>query len=184
MDAPVRVGGGMKGEFFDVRENLADLVTHMPEEDQHRFHKYGHMRIESAFIDRQFIVYKPQGLTKGGQHNPPEILNVIRIVDFSVDARNGCQVVLKEEQTQQELAVGHVPRRVYGFPIYMCVPARVEVRWDGRRLENGRVWRSLSFAVLLKTKNKSDFYSPGNTYIETPNRLRELYPEVTGEFKF
>jgi hypothetical protein len=168
----------MESDFFDVRENLADLVTHLPDEDQRRFQNYGHMRIESAFVDRQFIVYKPTGLTKGGQHNPPEILNVVKVVDFSVDPRNGCQVVLKEQQTEQELVVSHVPRRLYAYPVYMCVPAKLEVHWDARRLENWRVWRSLSFAVLVKTKNKSDFYSRGNTYLETPNSFGKLFPNA------
>lgn len=166
----------MKGEFFTDAQNLTELVTHMPEEDQRRFNGYGHFRIESAFIDRQFIVYQPTGLTPSGRHMAPKILNVITIKDFSTDSRNGCQVVLKEQETQQELVVDHVPRRVYGYPIYMSVPARLTLRWDGRELESGRVWRSLSFAVLIKTKNKSDFYSKNNIYMETPNQLRKLYP--------
>ncbi len=124
-----------------------------------------------------FIVYQPTGLTTNNRHKPPQVLNILKVVDFSVDPRHGCQVVIKEEQTNQELAIGHVPRRVYGYPIYMSVPAKLTVRWDGRVLEDGRVWRSLSFAVLIKSKNKADFYSKGNTYIETPNRLKQLYPE-------
>lgn len=180
----MRVGGGMKGEFFTDQENLAELVTHMPDEDQRRFNNYGHFRVESAFLDRQFIVYEPTGLSTDKLHLPPKILNLVKVIDFSVDPRNGCQVVLKEQQAQQELVIGHVPRRVYGYPIYMSVPAKLTLRWDGRSLESGRVWRSLSFAVLIKTKNKADFYSRGNVYFETPNRLRQLYPAVTGQFKF
>jgi hypothetical protein len=178
----VHRAAGMKGEFFTDAENLTELVSHMPEEDQRRFNSYGHFRIESAFVDRQFIVYQPMGLTSLKTHVPPKVLNVITIKDFSTDARNGCQVVLKEQETQQELVISHVPRRVYGYPIYMSVPARLMLRWDGRQLENGRVWRSLSFAVLVKTKNKADFYSKNNTYMETPNELRRLYPAEP--FKF
>lgn len=76
-----------------------------------------------------------------------------------------------------------MPRRVFGYPIYMSVPAKLTLRWDGRLLRDGRVWRSLSFAVLVKTKNKSDFFSKGNTYIETPNRFRQLYPGVKLELR-
>ena len=50
--------------------------------------------------------------------------------------------------------------------------------------QGDRVWRSLSFAVLIKTKNRSDFYSKGNTYLETPNTFKRLYPSVTGQFVF
>lgn len=59
--------------------------------------------------------------------------------------------------------------------MYMRVPARLEVSWDGRRLESGKVRRSLSFAVLIQTKNMADFCSMGNTYLETPNRRKQLY---------
>jgi hypothetical protein len=174
----------MKDEFFTDAENLAELVTHMPEEDAHRFNKWGHFRVEAVFVDRLFIVYKPTGLTPSGQHKPPEILNIIKVIDFSVDPRSGFQTVLKDQNTQQELVIGHVPRRVYSYQVYMSVPANLTLRWDGRRMDDGRVWRSLSFAVLIKTKNRSNFYSKGNTYIETPNRLKQLYPEVDGQFRF
>lgn len=175
----------MKGNFFTDAENLVDLVSHMPEDDQRRYTNYGHNRIEAVFVDRVFIVYKPTGLTANKQHKDPEILNLVKVMDFSVDARNGCQVVLKEQNTQQELVIGHVPRRVYGFPLYMSVPTKLTLRWDGRALENGRVWRSLSFAVLVKTKNRSDFYSQGNVYMETPARFKQLYPGVSpGELNF
>ena len=174
----------LKGDFFDEQENLAELVTHMPEDDQRRYAGFGHNRVEAVFLDRVFIVYKPMGLTATNQHVPPEILNTVRVIDFSVDPRHGAQVVFKEQNTQQELVIGHVPRRVYGYPIYVSVPTKLTLRWDGRRLPDGRVWRSLSFALLVKTKNKSSFYSRGNTYFETPNRLKELYPTVTGDWKF
>jgi hypothetical protein len=174
----------MSSDYFTDEENLRELVTHMPEEDAHRWNKYGHLRIEGIFLDRVFIAYQPTGLTPTNKHKPPEILNLIKVIDFSMDAREGCQVVLKEQNTNQELVIGHVPRRVYGYPIYMSMPTKATVRWDGRELDDGRVWRSLSLAVLIKTKNKSDFYSKGNTYFETPNRLRQLYPEVSGEFTF
>jgi hypothetical protein len=171
-------------DYFTDDENLRELVTHMPEEDAHRFNKYGHLRIEGAFVDRVFVVYSPTGLTSANKHKAPEVLNIIKVIDFSVDARTGCQIVLKDEQTQQELVIGHVPRRVYAYHIYMSMPTNMTVPWDGRLLDDGRVWRSLSFAVLIKTRNRSDYYSKGNHYIETPNRLKQLFPEVMGEFTF
>lgn len=104
-------------------------------------------------------------------------------MNFGVDPRQGCYAVLKDQNTEQELTLTHVPRRVYGYHIYMSVPARLQLRWDGK-LVNDPVWRSLSFALLVKTKNRADFYSKGNTYIETPNAFRRLYPTVTGRFSF
>jgi hypothetical protein len=82
-------------DFFTDEQNLAELVSHMPEEDQHRFNNYGHFRVEAVFLDRLFIVYRPTGLTPGGQHRDPEILNFIKVIDFGVEPRNGCYAVLK-----------------------------------------------------------------------------------------
>lgn len=171
--------------FFDEKENLAELVSHMPEDDQKKFNNYGHFRVEAVFLNRVFIVYKPTGLTPGkaAQHKPPEILNLLKIVDFGVDIRNGAYAVLKDQKFEQELNIVHVPRKVFEYPVYMSVPPKLTLKWDARNV-NGAVWRSMSFAVLIKTKNKSDFYSQGNTYIETPNVFRRLYPEVTGQFSF
>ena len=170
-------------EFFGEEENLAELVTHMPEEDAHRFNKFGHMRVEPAFIDRLFIVYKPTGLTASNQHRPPEILNLVKVIDFGVEPRDGCYSVIKDQNSGQEITVTHVPKRVFAYPIYVSIPPRLILKWDARKVGD-RIWRSLSFAFLIKTKNRSSFYSKGNTYMETPNALKDLYPAVTGQFSF
>jgi hypothetical protein len=173
----------MASEFLTDEQNLAELVSHMAEDDQRRFNNFGHFRVEPAFIDRIFIVYKPMGLTPAGQHREPEILNLIKVIDFGLEPRNGCYAVLEDHTTRQQLTLTHVPKRVYGYPIYALVPPNLTLRWDARRV-NERIWRSLSFALLIKTRNRSDFYSKGNTYIESPNKFRRLYPTVTGQFTF
>jgi hypothetical protein len=174
---------GFMPEFFNDEQNMAELVSHMPEEDRRRYTNFGHRKIEPAFVNRVFIVYKPTGLTASGEHKQPEILNLVKVADFFVDPREGAHVVFRDQNTQQELTISHVPRRVYEYPIYVSVPTELKLRWDARTVNN-RVWRSMSFAVLVKTKNRSDFYSKGNVYFETPNSFKRLYPSVTGDFKF
>lgn len=173
----------MSKDFFTDEQNLAELVSRMPEEDRQRFNNYGHFRVEAVFINRIFIVYRPTGLNAVGQHREPEILTTVKVVDFGVEVRDGCYAVIQDQQTGQELTVTHVPKKLFGYPIYISIPPRVTLRWDCRTV-NGRPWRSLSFAMLIKTKNKSDFYSKGNTYVETPNEFKRLYPAVTGKFTF
>jgi hypothetical protein len=170
-------------DFFTDEQNLAELVSHMPEEDRARFLNWGHNRVEPVFLDRVFIVYKPTGLTPSNRHAPPEILNIIKVIDFGVEPRNGAYSVLKEQNTQQEMTLTHVPKRLFSYPIFVSLPAKLTLKWDGRMV-NDRVWRSLSFAFLIKTKNKSAFYSKGNVYMETPNQLKKLYPDVTNQFSF
>gem|GEM_PF-2638293 len=170
-------------QFLSDDDNLAELVSHMAEEDQRRFNNYGHFRIEAAFIDRVLIVYKPTGLLANKRHREPEILTTVKILDFGVEPRDGCYATLQESKDNREMTLGHVPKRLFGYPIYVSIPPRVTLRWDARMV-NDRVWRSLSFALLIKTKNKADFYSHGNVYAETPLNFKRLYPGVIGEFKF
>ncbi len=161
----------MASEFFSEDQNLAELVSHMPPDDQRRFNKYGHFRVEAAFKDRVLIVYRPTGLTPAGQHREPDILTTVRVIDFSVDLREGCKMTLRDQQFDQEMVVGHVPKRLFGYPIYVAVPPRTILRWDVREVD-GRAWRSMSFAMLIKTRNRSSFYSKGNVYAETPGSSR------------
>jgi hypothetical protein len=156
----------------------------MPEDDQKRYNSYGHLRPESAFIDRKFIVYRPTGLTKSGAHRPPEVLTTLVVIDFGLEARSGAWLLLRDDQYAQELRLTYVPRQLWTYPIFASVPPRLMVRWDARRMPDGKIWRSLSAAILVKTKNRSDFYSMGNTYIETPKNFKRLFPEVSGQFVF
>jgi len=133
--------------------------------------------MEPAFIDRIFIVYKATGLTKEDQHRDLEVLNILRVVDFLAEPKDGGYVVLKDDLTGDELTFYHVPRRVFGYLAFMSIPTRNTGKWDAR-VVNGEVRRSMSFALLVKRRNKSSFYSKGNVYVESPNVFRELYPNA------
>lgn len=176
-------GCSVTNEFFTDDQNMAELISHMPDEDRNRFNNYGHFRVEAVFIDRVFVVYRPTGMNAVGQHRDPEILTTIKVTDFGVEVRDGCYAVIENQQTGQEQTVRHVPRQLFNYPIYVSVPTRLMLRWDARMV-NDRVWRSLSFALLIKTKNKADFYSKGNTYAETPNQFGNFYPGLKGTFDF
>lgn len=169
-------------QFFDEKQNLTDLLKLMPDEDREQYLRYGHNRIEGAFEDRKFIVYQPTGLTKSGAHKEPRVLDTLTITDFGVTTQNGAHVALRASDGQR-MMVTHVPRKVFNYPIYISIPTNLTLRWDAREV-NGRVWRSLSFAVMVKSRNRADFYSKDNTYMETPNQFRKLYPAVTGQLQF
>lgn len=173
----------MSTRYLDDDENMADLVEQMPPADQQKYLNYGHRRVEAVFVDRVFIVYKPTGLNAAKQHREPEILTTLRVTDFMADSVNGASSKLFDDKNAREMRVVAVPKKLFDFPIYISVPPRLQLRWDARRVGE-RIWRSMSFAFLIKTKNKADFYSMGNTYIETPNRFAELYPSVKGDWAF
>jgi hypothetical protein len=67
-------------------------------------------------------------------------------------------------------------------PVLVSIPPRLLLRWDARWHE-GKIYRSLSFALLIKTRNKAEFADVGNIYMETPITFHELYPQSKQEFK-
>jgi hypothetical protein len=170
-------------DFLQDDESFADLVGRMPEEDQGKYRKYGHLRIESAFVGRVLIVYQPTGLNAMKQHREPRVLSTLRVTDFVCDANAGSSAKIVDQETGALMAVNHIPRRVFDYELYMSVPPRMHLRWDARAMVGGTV-RSLSFALLVKARNRSDFYSLGNTYAETPNVFLKLYPNANGAGRF
>jgi len=176
-------GVEVANEFLSDEAGEADILSHMQDDERIRYLNYGHKQMEAAFVDRVFVIYKPTGLLPNKQHREPEVLNTVKLVDFSMTHTQGATIALEESAMGQRMQVGHVPKKLFGYPVFVSVPARMGLRWDGR-LVDGLVQRSLSFVMLVKTKNKSSFYSKGNVYCETPNNFMRLYPNVTGAFKF
>lgn len=170
-------------QYLDEDENMAALVGLMPVGEQHSYLNYGHRRIESAFVDRVFVVYKPTGLNAAKQHREPDVLTTIRVKDFMVDAMSGASAKLYDEKNDRELRVTTVPKKLFEYPIYISIPPRLQLKWDARKVGERLLW-SLSFAFLIKTRNKSDFYSAGNVYCESVNVFKRLYPSVTGDWTF
>ena len=172
-------------EYLNDKVSDADLVSRMPDDERLLYQKYGHLRIESAFGGRFFVIYKPTGLNAFKQHRDPHVLTTVQVTDFVTNSQSGSSAKVIDQGNGAMRVIDHVPRKLFDYDIYMSIPSRMLIRWDAR-LVNGEVHRSLSFAVLIKTKNRSDFYSAGNTYAETPNEFLKLYPKAagTGQFKF
>jgi hypothetical protein len=167
------------GNFLRDPDSDADLVSRMPETERAQYLRFGHLRIESAFAGRVFILYRPTGLNALNRHREPHVLSTLLLTDFMCDARTGSSAKLVDQSNGSTMMIGHQPRRIFEYDLFMAMPSRMLLRWDARAVE-GKVLRSLSFAVLIKTKNKSDFYSAGNLYSETPNEFLKLYPNANG----
>lgn len=167
------------GNFLRDPDSDADLVSRMPESERLQHLRFGHLRIESAFAGRVFILYRPTGLNALKQHREPHVVGSLLLTDFMCDAIAGSSAKLVDQTNGATMALGHVPRRIFDYELFMAMPSRMMLRWDGRAVDN-KILRSLSFAVLIKTKNKSDFYSQGNLYCESPNSFLKLYPNANG----
>lgn len=158
-------------------ENIADLEARIKGHDREVYKAFGHLRVEPCFDSRLFIVYKPQGLTSDGLHKQPQVLTTLKVIDFYADAGTGSEVIIADLTTGQQMTLNHIPQRVFGYDLFMSVPPILRLRW-GARIIDGETVRSLAYALLVKTKNRSDFHSFGVTYAETPNCFRDRYPSV------
>ena len=169
-------------KFLEEHQNLDSLINEMALEERLEYESYGHNRLESAFVERKFVIYQCLGRhTSKNVQRPPRILTTIRVVDFSASPRGGCEVKLLEEIKQETLCVSHVPKRVFSYPLFIQIPPRVTLKYDGQWIA-GDLVRSLLFAVLVKARNKAEFFSKDNIYMETPNKMRALFPHL--ELKF
>jgi hypothetical protein len=164
-------------KFLSDQDNSAALAAEMAVEDRADFNSFGHNKLEPAFVDRILIVWECLGRTSKDIPRPPKTLTTVRVTGFHADYVSGCEVSLLDEGNNRSMRVGHVPKRLFDFPIFVGVPPRLMMKWDAQPVGD-RLVRSLLFALLLKTRNKSSFRSKGNTYIETPNQLRDLFPDV------
>lgn len=158
--------------YLSEKENIDDLLGRMPEDEREKYARYGHHRIMSAFVNRTFIVYRANGKNK-----MPEVLARLNVVDFQISP-DGAFAIVENMDTGLRETITYVPRRVFDFPVFLALPPVMDVRYDAR-IENSKINRWVAFAVLAKTRNRADFYSSGNVYLETPNNFKRLYPNVS-----
>lgn len=164
--------------FLSEQKSLEDLFSRMVSPDREQCASFKCLKVEPAFVDRIFIIYKPTGLTKEGDHRPPEILTQVKVLSFRADDRRGSEVDLEDLTTNEVMTVGYIPRRLFNYDVFLSVAPRQRLNWDAT-LFQGRVRRHLSFMMMFKVRSASDNYSHGCTGVETPVKFRELYPNVT-----
>jgi hypothetical protein len=164
--------------FLSDERSMEDLFSRMMSPDREQFATFKSLKVEAAFIDRIFILYKPMGLNAEGTHRPPEIITQIKVTDFRLSAKNGAEVDLEDLKTGEVMTIGYIPSRLFNYDIFIGVAPRQRISWDAA-LYQGTIRRSLSFMLLTKVRSGSGNYSHGATGIATPAGFRQLYPSVT-----
>lgn len=164
-------------KYFDRDQNFADLVNRIDPKDREDWDFYGHLKVEPCFQDRVFVLYRATGRDRFDVQRPPEIVTTFRVLSFTANDISGCTVRILDQTTNKDLEFSHVPVKLFGYPIFVCVPASFTVRWDLHQLGT-KLIRSLLYIILVKARNKAEFFSKGNFYLETPNKMRELYPHL------
>lgn len=169
-------------KFLSDKDNEASLVADIAQEDRNDYRSFGHNRVVSAFLDRVLIVYECLGRDSRDVQRPPKVITTVRITNVRMSYDVGVEVQVLDEVNNRSLWFGHVPKRLFDFPLFVAVPPRMSIKWDAQ-IMGDKLVRSLLFAVFVKSRNRSDFFSRGNIYAETPNTLRELYPHLELDLK-
>lgn len=170
----------MATQYMSDDESIADLADRIPGVDRAIYKDFKALAIQAAFDDRIFVLFKPTGLNERNEHRDPEILTSIRVINFRLNSTDA-SIRIMDENNGESMDLDYVPRRVFGYDVFMSIPPRMQLRWDARIIDCV-VRRSLSYPILIKTKNRPDWYSAGVTYACTPNEFRRLYPQVDINF--
>lgn len=176
-----QAGESRASQYLDPAQNLADLVSKMPAEERAAWNEYGHMFVEPTFADRVFLLYRCEGKDRDNRRRPPNVIERYRVIGISVTDSEGVVIRVLAENENKVIEIGHVPVNLGGHGVFASVPHSFTMRWDAR-LHDGKLRRSLAYLLLFKTRNSSAFYSRGNVYIETPNKLKKLFPDFAPEY--
>jgi hypothetical protein len=160
--------------YLTEEEIKADLIRQMPERERKSFGSFGHLRVEAIFKDRVFVVYR-----SNGKSSAPDILTTIRVQEVHAD-NEGASTVLIDQGTGDTMRVAYQPERLFHYPIFVSLPLHMRIQFQARTTGESAWIGTLAFALLVKTKNKSDFHSAGNVYVETPNDFKTKFPNITG----
>lgn len=126
-----------------------------------------HTRIEAAYRNRKFIVYK----MNGREH---EKLATLAVLDFLCDDEVGCSTQIEWlERPGDVITIGYEPVQLWDFPIFVHLPVNQKVRWSAK--EDNPDDRSLSFLMVLRTQTRRHLRERDAVYMETYRSFQEEF---------
>ena len=161
----------------DQRENLADLIARIDQSERPLYDGLGHIFSEAAFINRRFLVVTTQGATSEGPRQP-KYESCVVVTNFICTPRNGSVITLSDSATGRSMQAGHVPVRLFNYPVYVSVPIYQGVRWEAREQPDGSYRRTLVFGICFKQRSSLKFYNRGNVAVVTPNEYRRHFGDT------
>jgi len=126
-----------------------------------------HTRIEAAYRNRKFIVYRMNG-------REAEKLATLAVLDFVCDDEDGCTTQIEWlEHPGEIITVGYEPVQLWGFPIFVHLPVNQKVRWSAK--EHDTDDRSLSFLMVIRTQTRRHLRERDAVYMETYRSYQEEF---------
>lgn len=143
-------------DFQAVEARFQTFVDGLPPELRTLYGSMLHVRTETAFTGRRFVVFRNGA-------SGPKVLDVLTVTDFGADSRNGQWMVLARRGADETLRVGYAPENLFDFPLFMWLPLHGKLRWSGDSSGRG----SLAFPVVIRTQSRLHLRERGVVYCET-----------------
>jgi hypothetical protein len=156
-------------DFLPVSEHFNTLLTNLTPQELELYNSLRHVRVETGFRDRAFIVYR---YTEAG----PEQLDKLLVTSFRCDHRRGMMMEIFSEAYGYEETISYTPVDPFEYPFFMWLPLHSKLRWDSSDpLSKG----SLGFPIVLRTASRMHLREVGKLYCETsPTFYKEFDSEV------
>lgn len=155
--------------FLMPEEFSEYLAENISEEEKEVLAGMRHTRIEPAYRNRKFIVYRMDGRL-------PEKLATLAVMDFVCDDEDGCSTQIEWMETGDIITVGYAPTQVFDFPIFVHLPVNQKVRWSAKT--DNPEDQSLSFLMVVRTQTRRNLRERDATYMETTREFqREFFPK-------
>ncbi|MGK2884400.1 MAG: hypothetical protein ACSLE8_06425 [Rhodococcus sp. (in: high G+C Gram-positive bacteria)] len=147
-----------EADFLAVEDHFDRLVDTLPARDIKVYQQCKNTRIETAFKDRHFIVYR----VKDGVL---EELDRVFVNDFNANEEHGASTQIVSKTTKRTVNVGYAPVRLFDYPIFMFLPLHTKIRWgaSAKTLHKG----SLAFPIAIRVKSRLSPREPNVIHIET-----------------
>lgn len=145
-------------DFMDVEHHFSRLVETLSTQDLKTYNASKHVRVETGFRKRNFVVYE---MRNGKNH----CLDNIFIRDFNADDKDGTTTELVLGGTKQTIIVGYTPVKVFDYPVFVWLPLHGKLRWGATegKIDEG----SLGFPLCIRTKSRHNLREAGVIYFET-----------------
>lgn len=147
-------------DFMDVTEHFDRLVERLGKQERDLYGQMQHVRVETAFRDRHFIVYTIN------DKDEPQIIDKLTVTSFMCDDLDGASFEIHSRVRDQYQIIGYKPMQLFEtYPVFMFLPLHSKLRWaaPASSIENA----SLAFPVVIRTQSRHNLWEKGVTFCET-----------------
>lgn len=141
-----------------VTDHFAQLVTRLDPKVLALYNSTKHVRVETGFRGRQFVVYRMEG-------RDPKIVDRYTVNDFICNDEEGSTADITSAETGRTITIGYGPVQIPGYAIFLSLPLHAKIRWSApaSNLDAG----SLGFPIVIRTMSRLTLRERGVTYMES-----------------